>query len=352
MNQFSKPYLSLKADRAITGTGRLRYGVSYLDDALSGIFPTDLILLGARTGVGKTQIATQVALANARAGKNVYFFALEAEHGEIEDRLCYREACRLYYEAFPPVVASDYVTYAAYRAAETPESFELCVERTHRSLAVYTASLRILYRDKKFTVDDFVRAFEGVKDDADLIIVDHLHYFDLEDENEQAGLKSVIRKIRSAALDFKKPILLLAHLRKTNPSAKNELPDIDEFYGHSDLVKIATNVILTARAENTDAGLDGRGTYIYIPKSRFCPEAYGYAGILNFNLRTGAYDEHYHLAKVRRFSEPELIGSRYEFPRWAKHAKEIQNLTYRAGNGVAAIGRRAPVGKEKAGGTE
>lgn len=345
MNHFVTTYGSDKADRIMAGANIMRYGVSYLDDALGGILPNDLILLGARTGVGKTQLATSIALTNAALHKRVHFFALEAERGEIESRLTYRAACREYYAAYPPDTAKEFVSYLQYRTGTASETFEGCVQHARRVLEIECASLRTIYREKKFTVDDFVQMFEAVQHDTDLIIVDHLHYFDLDDDSENNGLKAAIRKIRSAALDFKKPVILLAHLRKTDRNAKNELPDIDDFYGHSDVVKIATNVILAARAESTDGGTDRRGTYLYIPKSRFSPEAYGYAGLLTFDLKTGAYEENYHLARARRFSEPELIGSKYEFPRWAKHAKEVSNLAYRAGAGFAADSTRKSYGQ-------
>jgi RecA/RadA recombinase len=351
MNHFHEPYQHDYVRRALSAAHELKFGVSYLDDALGGILPTDLVLLGARTGVGKTQIATQIALTNAKAHKKVHFFALEAERGEIESRLRYRRACQLYYQACPPIVAGDYVRYYDYRTGQVPESFNLCAERAHEELAVDCDTLTTIYRDKIFTADDFVKIFEGVQYDTDLIIVDHLHYFDMDGANENQGLKDAIRKIRSAALEFEKPVILLAHLRKTDRNVKSEIPDIDEFYGHSDLVKIATNVILAARAENAEAeDKTRRGTYLHMPKSRFCPEAIGYAGLIAFDIKTGMYENEYYLAKTKRFESPELIGSKYDFPRWAKRAKEIQNLSYRAGQGIAGNRTSAFSRKDKSAG--
>ncbi len=62
------------------------FGVQYLDRALSGIFPNDLIIVGAATGAGKSELATTIAIHNAELGNRVAFFALEAHHGEIELR--------------------------------------------------------------------------------------------------------------------------------------------------------------------------------------------------------------------------------------------------------------------------
>ena len=39
----------------------LSFGVHFLDCSLKGILPTDLIILGAKTGHGKTALATLIA---------------------------------------------------------------------------------------------------------------------------------------------------------------------------------------------------------------------------------------------------------------------------------------------------
>ena len=65
----------------------LRFGLAFADDSLLGILPDDLVLVGAPSGVGKTQFCVNVALANVSEGKRVHFFALEASDLEIERRL-------------------------------------------------------------------------------------------------------------------------------------------------------------------------------------------------------------------------------------------------------------------------
>lgn len=68
---------------------QLRFGVDYLDDSLRGILPDDLILLGASSGAGKTQLCCNIAYANLEDGKTVHYIALEASRFEIERRLKY-----------------------------------------------------------------------------------------------------------------------------------------------------------------------------------------------------------------------------------------------------------------------
>ena len=72
-----------------TEDGRLRRvmtGIRPLDEMLLGFCERDLVLLGARTGVGKTQLATAIAVNLALRGSRTLFIALEAHHREMEDR--------------------------------------------------------------------------------------------------------------------------------------------------------------------------------------------------------------------------------------------------------------------------
>lgn len=73
------------------------FGVSYLDDACRGIFSNDFVLIGARTGVGKTQLATIIAKENMKH-RRVHYIALEAEPYEIERRILYQEYSELFFE--------------------------------------------------------------------------------------------------------------------------------------------------------------------------------------------------------------------------------------------------------------
>ena len=45
-----------------------KFGIKYLDDKLEGILQGDLILLGARSGAGKSTIADIIATHNAQNG--------------------------------------------------------------------------------------------------------------------------------------------------------------------------------------------------------------------------------------------------------------------------------------------
>ena len=67
----------------------LPYAVTFLQDCLYNILPSDVILLAARTGAGKTELAKMFASHIAKLGHPVHYFALEANSNEIERRIKY-----------------------------------------------------------------------------------------------------------------------------------------------------------------------------------------------------------------------------------------------------------------------
>src|SRR5690606_17705187 len=71
-----------------THTRGVATGFSGLDNKLSGLMPSNLVILAARPGVGKTTFALNIALNVAmKAKKPVGFFSLEMSKEELVDRL-------------------------------------------------------------------------------------------------------------------------------------------------------------------------------------------------------------------------------------------------------------------------
>src|SRR5690348_4241502 len=87
-----------RVERLEMAKRRLSFGVKFLDDALGGIAQKDIVLLGAKTGIGKTTMASIIAESNAEKGRHVHYFALEAEDREIERRIKFRILSRLAYQ--------------------------------------------------------------------------------------------------------------------------------------------------------------------------------------------------------------------------------------------------------------
>ena len=70
----------------------LSTGLSAIDQKITGLNKSDLILLAARPGMGKTSLALNLALNVARGGKTVAVFSLEMSREQLATRLLSSEA--------------------------------------------------------------------------------------------------------------------------------------------------------------------------------------------------------------------------------------------------------------------
>ncbi len=262
----------------------------FLDDALGGIYPDDLVVITAKTGAGKTEMVSQIAQANSVLGKKVHMFALEAYEGEIEDRIVFR------------MIAQEY--YREQGTRNIHPRFQDWVQGRQNFLSPHEAHVRrianekfktlnLFYRDNNFNVETFHASVGQIEDRTDLIIVDHLHHFDLESNDEVRELKLTIKKIRDLMLFYRKPTVLVAHIRKSDKRSQGLLPDIEELHGSSEISKVATKIIAAGPAYDVTPDPGTFPTYLRILKNRQDGSVTRFIACSHFNIRTNSYEGHY-----------------------------------------------------------
>lgn len=306
-------------DERLAERGRaLTFGVEYLDRLFGRLMPNDIVLVGSKTGVGKTELLTAVAAANAVRGRRVRYFALEAERREITRRLKWRELANAGYPA--AAEAGLVPNYLDWRQADPdldavlaplePAIDQRLLERIGRNLVV-------LYRMGGFTIEDFVTIAEDTETETDLYILDHLHYIDNADESENRGLTRILQAISDLALRLAKPIVIAAHLRKEPPTKqKRLLPSLDDFQGTSNISKIVTKALMMGRADDQKPQAPWLApTYMQAQKLRRDGSRCRFVGLVHFSMKTGRYVDEFQvgLPKGEKF-EPLKID---EWPHWA-----------------------------------
>jgi hypothetical protein len=334
-------WLEEKLDRHVLAGSIAPFGVSYLDDALHGILPNDLVLVGARTGRGKTELATTIAQAASSKSREVAFYALEADRWEIHRRLKYRKLAQLYHVHYAGTSgARPFPRYRDWLVQGFCSEWDAIEKVAEEELARDLSSLRLIYKDGPFTVEKFTGEFETVSKEVDLVIIDHLHYFDFG-PNESEGLKKAIHAIRDASIHRGKPVILLAHLRKSDRMSGKTLPDLDDFHGHSDIVKVATTVVLLAPAKHTTIG--AYPTYFHIAKARSAADTTPFVGVHGFDFKTNSYSEKYFIERASFVTDPEAIDDPGQIPTWAKRsigARASMPAPRRAASPYASAGGR------------
>lgn len=310
-------------ERAALVARELKFHNKFLDDCLGGILPNDLCLLGAFTGAGKTEMARIIAAANAVHGKHVYYFALEAARNEIERRTKYATVMMLARKHGVSTYGVSYRSWFRLRHEDTLGRFS---HEAEQIMAERFGTLHTYYRGSKFTHEHVEKLFLAIQSQADLIIVDHLHYIDIDDDNENRGLKKLIQVIREVQFDIERPVLLIAHLRKRDSRSKDVVPHIEMFHGSSDIIKICTSAIMLAPAHSIEPSAAGRApTFIHIPKDRE-DGANGYVAMSEFDRQYRNYDgKGYTLGRIRdgEFQPVDFADKPY----WAVHHKPLtQNI--------------------------
>lgn len=163
-----------------------------------GFSPTKFVVLAGRTSVGKSAIATQIAIHAARLGKRVALFSLEAEAGPLWHRICRQWGA----DAWKPLEI--------------------------RNAASAIAELPLLISDASTNT---VAAIRSAARDYDLVIVDYLqllsHGGRTSNRAEEVG--AITRSLKLAAMDSRACWLVCAQLnRETEKEAEPKLTNLRE----------------------------------------------------------------------------------------------------------------------------
>lgn len=307
-----------RGERLALAAKELPYHHGFLDDILRGILPHDLIIVGAESGVGKTALVTGIAKSTARAGKRVYYFALEAEPREIERRIKYEVIAEFCKERKLPF--TDSLNYPDWYRGKFEGALGSLNAEVDELMAKQFAGLHTYYRGAKFDHEDIRRLFMAIQSQADLIILDHLHYVDIEDENENRGFKRTVKMIRDTALGMGKPVILVVHLRKKDDRSRGLVPEMDRIMGSSDIFKICTHAIMVAPCRVIESPHWAKAmTFIHCPKDRMGGIS-GYVALCAFDLRYRTYGKTYALGRLSDHGEHWTELKHGDRPKWASNA--------------------------------
>lgn len=294
---------------------KLSFGVSYLDDALIGICKKDLVVIAGRSGQGKSELALHISMTNALAGKKVVHIALEAEKYEVTRRMLFKKLAKDFYEDKTRFTKEkpNYARWYDYQQ-------ESIIERYYNDALTELKKadgLKILYRPEEFGLQQLSTVFATFKNgDADLIVLDHLHYMDIADDaRENTAYNEIIKTVRNLALSYSIPVVCVAHIRKKAFGDKNIVPEMEEIHGSSDIYKVATKVVTIAPGDSTGIDHTSFPTYMKACKNRSNGAVTRYIGLTIFNIAECAYNETYMVGKqINSEFIPETIP-----PDWAKN---------------------------------
>ncbi len=317
----AKDMVGEREKRVSSGKKLLSFGVSFLDDALGGIRSNDLVVIGAQTGKGKSQLAMLIALHNCRAGKTVHYFALESEKHDIARRIRFQVLADSFYKDpyRPPGLFLDYQDWVLGKLDEQLKRYEDEID-----LSPLFQNLHIYYRTSDFTAEVFQNTFFGIKEETDLVIVDHLHYFDFIDSNENRATKEIMKTIMDCVQIVERPVVLISHVRKRDKRTNQLLPDIEDFHGSSEISKICSKAITLAPAPQEMDPLKqqdslGSKTLMSILKNRTDGSRVGWVACLGYIYGSQSYQTRYALGRLSYMGDAFKEVSPSDVPKWANN---------------------------------
>lgn len=294
------------------------YPIQYLQDALSGILPSQLIIIGSDTGIGKTEIANMIAFHNTLRGKEVYLFALEGAWDEVIQRERYK---RIVQKAFVLNRGLyEKLSYDRFMAGSlTKEIKEVWKDNDEATLKAAYQKLHVYTRRNPLDKKTIITQLERIHDKADLVVIDHLQYFDFFTQREHSEITEIMKNVRMLTSKYKVPVVLVSHLRKK--SNDRVFPDNNDFHGSSNIAKQADACIILSPVAMDENPLENQisnnlyATGIRITKAR-SGISQNILGVVDFDFATKKYRENYTLKLIGAYGIQDYDFSKY--PKWVK----------------------------------
>ncbi len=202
------------SDAAIPG---LSTGLRDLDRAISGLNKSDLILLAARPGMGKTSMALNILLdAGKKSGKNVAFFSLEMSREQLALRLISSEC-----------FVDNKKLVTGKLTEEDWESVAAAADSLNRSMI-------LIDDDSSVTVADINAKCRRVEN-LGLVVIDYLQLMQSAGgknsrswENRQQIVSDISRSLKIMAKELNVPVLCLSQLSRANESRTDKRPMLSD----------------------------------------------------------------------------------------------------------------------------
>ena len=207
---------------------RMYIGFPKLDDLLGGLEGGDMIVIGARPGVGKSAFVTQITTALARSGKRVGFYNLEMQEKQV-------------YERF--VVAESGIGLTRLRRAVRFLGDE--EERFRRANEV-------LEKEDRIIITTGSKAMSEIRNESrhmgyDVIIIDYLQLLRADKTyrgNRYAEVGAISRAIKSLAMELNIPIIALSQLNRVSENREGKEPTMAELREAGDIEQDASVILL------------------------------------------------------------------------------------------------------------
>ncbi|MGW2089970.1 replicative DNA helicase [Streptomyces sp. NPDC001880] len=226
-------YLDFVAELEEIQTGReigLPYGIADLDAVTSGMWPGNVSVIAAQSGVGKSTLALNAAVAAAKTGAKVLFSSLEMSSTELMQKIAAAEG----------LIAMHHLTRQDGLTAEEWKTIERLGRELFKTLPLH------VYRPDSAALRDIESAGRACVRDGglDVLVVDYLQLVEVEhtrNSTREQAVAAVSRGLKNLSVELDCHVIALSQLNddgmmRESRAIKNdasvvikvERPDIDE----------------------------------------------------------------------------------------------------------------------------
>jgi len=214
-------------------------GIPDLDTITRGYQPGEITIVGAKSGVGKTSLLIQSAIANISQGHPVLLFSLEMTKEQILRRIL----CAVSGVPFPrvrdPRWATEQDMQLLTKAAVEIEKWPLhIVDAAGITIDKITATARLAIRR------------HGVK----LVGVDYCQIVNAPGKDERLRVSAISRGLTRLAKDEQVPVVVLSQLSRPDRSNANRRPAMSDLRESSQLENDAHCIVLAHREWDEEMG--------------------------------------------------------------------------------------------------
>lgn len=212
----------------------LQTGISAIDDAYGGFDRTDLIIIAGRPGMGKTELAINIANSIGRQKGRGLLMSMEMSETQVVER---------------------HIADRGGLSITTLRNPLGMVQEDYTRLTTATGTL--LDEDNyvlagSFTIDEIIAQAERMNMDGGLsfLAIDYLTLIDMpKADRPDLAIAEVTRKLKQFCLRNKVPVILLAQLNRNVDGRGDKRPNMGDLAGSSSIEKDADVIIFPYRDE-------------------------------------------------------------------------------------------------------
>lgn len=213
-----------------------------LDNLLSGLQKSDLIILGARPSYGKTSFALDIARNAALSGHSVGIFSLEMSREQIVDRLIASQAQVPLWHLRTGRIKDDFEFAMIQQALDDLSKTQIFIEDSPSS--------------NIFQMRSMARRLQ-IEHNLDLLVIDYLQLIQptTSSDNVVQQITEISRGLKSLAREMNVPILALSQLSRGVEQREVKIPRLSDLRDSGSIEQDADVILFIHRKDRINSEL-------------------------------------------------------------------------------------------------